>query len=99
LGPAHTNAEDGGPIIEALPNQRFVFQWQPGESPSTVAFELEPRGAGTVVYVTESGYSSWIGLIGCATGWGEALTLLKFYLEYGLTYGAVPAAPESFFSK
>jgi hypothetical protein len=38
-------------------------------------------------------------LIGCATGWGEALTLLKFYLEHGLTYGAVPAAPESFFSK
>ena len=24
-------------------------------------------------------------------GWGEALTLLKHYLEHGVTYGEVPA--------
>ena len=26
------------------------------------------------------------GLMSCATGWGEALTLLKFYVEHGLRY-------------
>jgi hypothetical protein len=25
-------------------------------------------------------------MISCATGWGEALTLLKFHLEHGLRY-------------
>jgi hypothetical protein len=25
-----------------------------------------------------------------ATGWGEALTLWKMYLEHGITYGHVP---------
>ncbi len=29
-------------------------------------------------------------LLSYACGWGEALTLLKFYLEYGITYGDVP---------
>ena len=28
--------------------------------------------------------------LGCAAGWGEALTLLKFYLESGTKYGEVP---------
>ena len=31
----------------------------------------------------------------CAAGWGEALTLLKFYLEHGVTYGEVPPATDS----
>jgi hypothetical protein len=27
----------------------------------------------------------------CATGWGEALTLLKMFIERGISYGPVPA--------
>ena len=30
----------------------------------------------------------------CATGWGEALALLKFYLEHGVVYGEVPLAED-----
>ena len=50
---------------------------------------------GTVVTVTESGHTAspkdLEALVECASGWGEALTLLKVYLEHGITYGEVPA--------
>jgi uncharacterized protein YndB with AHSA1/START domain len=36
----HWTIEDGGPVLEAVPFQRFVFQWSPGERPTTVSFTL-----------------------------------------------------------
>ena len=56
------------------------------------------------VTVTETGYTQGdlvaTGVVGemaqrspfamCASGWGEALTLLKFYLEHDVVYGSVP---------
>jgi uncharacterized protein YndB with AHSA1/START domain len=75
-----------------------VFQWTPGDSTTTVAFDLEPRKDGTVLTVTERGHTTsrrdLEALVECAAGWGEALTLLKVYLEEGLTYGEVPAPGE-----
>jgi uncharacterized protein YndB with AHSA1/START domain len=86
--------EDGGPVLEAFPPRRFVFQWTPGDTTTTVAFDLEPRGSGTVVRVSETGHTTsqrdLEALAECAAGWGEALTLLKMYLEHGLTYRPVP---------
>ncbi len=45
---------------------------------------------GTVVSVKEHGYQDstegHVRCLECATGWGEALTLLKFYVEHGLRY-------------
>lgn len=83
-----------GPILEAEPDQAFAFKWRSGSGMTTVRFVLEPRGVGTVINVTESGYGydedDIIACINCACGWGEALTLLKFYLEHELTYGSVP---------
>lgn len=96
FGAGRWTAEDGGPVLEALPSQRFVFQWSPSGEPTTVAFTLNPLGTGTFVHLVEQGYkqttSSLQACLGCATGWGEALTLLKFYLEHGITYGTVPPA-------
>ena len=90
----HSSAEYGGPVLESTPPQRFVFQWTPGVSTTATAFELEPLGPGTVVTVTESGHTTserdLEALVECAAGWGEALTLLRMYLEHGITYGAVP---------
>ena len=87
--------ESGGPVLEAEPPRRFVFQWTAGDSPTTIEFDLEPLGPGTVVTVTESGHTSspadLEALVECASGWGEALTLLKVFLEHGITYGEVPA--------
>lgn len=84
--------EDTGPILEFEESHRFVFQWHPQgkEYPTTVAFTLSPRGEGTVLGVEETGYLDTPEghriFNSCATGWVEAMTLLKFYLESGLTY-------------
>ncbi len=103
-GPVHSGLEIGGPIVALEEDARFAFQWTTCGHLTTVDFRLEARGPGTVIYVEESGYTeedlAAVGVVGgvegrspfamCASGWGEALTLLKFYLEHGLTYGAVP---------
>jgi uncharacterized protein YndB with AHSA1/START domain len=104
-GSVHTAMEAGGPIVAIDPDERFAFEWTTAGHPTTVDFRLARRGTGTVVTVTESGYGAddlgATGVTGqvdqrspfamCASGWGEALTLLKFFLEHGVTYGAVPA--------
>ena len=63
---------------------------RPGASTTTVAFSLVPRGPDTVVQVQEWGHrplpQDLAALVESAAGWGEALTLLKFYLEHGVTY-------------
>ncbi|MFC5734282.1 MULTISPECIES: SRPBCC family protein [Bacillaceae] len=89
-GSENVNIEDGGKILEAIPNKKFVFQWSPGEQNSTVNFIFEPHEEGTLVILNETGYTNsekdLKACIGCAVGWGEALTLLKIYLEYGIVY-------------
>jgi len=60
----------------------------------TVRFSLEPLGQGTRLTVTDAGHletqKDLEACVGCAVGWGEALALLKFYLEHGVVYGPVP---------
>jgi len=91
-GPEHITAEDGGSVVEAIPPRRFVFQWHPDkpEYATTVEINIEPIEGGTIVSLREYGYtdseSSSMAMLNCAVGWGEALTLLKFYLEYGIHY-------------
>jgi uncharacterized protein YndB with AHSA1/START domain len=91
--------ESGGPVLEAKAPRRFVFQWTPGDSTTTIEFTLEPLGPGTVVRVKEWGHTTsqkdLEALVECAGGWGEALTLLKMYLEHGITYGEVPWPDET----
>lgn len=94
-GTNNVDVEDGGPVLEALPNKRFSFRWHGKRNPTTVTFDLEKRGSGTVLNLSDSGYQSDdmttdCGFLDCAIGWGEALTLLKFYLEHGVIYGEVP---------
>jgi uncharacterized protein YndB with AHSA1/START domain len=94
FGPNGITIEDGGPVLSATPNTELSFKWSPGDSQTTVQFSIEPRGAGSVVRVNESGHTTsqadLAALIECAAGWGEALTLLKFYLEHKITYGPIP---------
>ena len=93
FGAERMTTEDGGPVLEVESNRRFVFQWHPGKAATTVSFELGKRGTGTLVRLQESGYSmdDVETAIGCAAGWGEALTMLKFWLERGVTHSDVPA--------
>ncbi|UCC81415.1 MAG: hypothetical protein JSW64_01160 [Candidatus Zixiibacteriota bacterium] len=57
---------------------------------TTVELALEGKHGGTVVTLTESGYpdtsEARAMILECACCWGEALTLLKFYLEHGVVY-------------
>lgn len=91
-GPAHLTTEDGGPVLEAIPGSHFVFQWHPDlpDYATTVEINLAKIEGGTIVSLHEHGFadtaSGITAMINCATGWGEALTLLKFYLEHSLRY-------------
>lgn len=92
-GPDKIMAQDTGRVIAADRPSRFAFQWHPDQPdyPTTVEFELQPGEANTTILrLRESGYqdtpSGRAAMLDCAAGWGEALTLLKFYLEHGLTY-------------
>jgi len=91
-GPDRVTAEDGGPVLEARRLERFVFQWYPDNPsyPTTVEVDFRPTAGGTIIRLREHGFqdtsSGRKALIDCAAGWGEALTLLKFYVEHGFRY-------------
>jgi uncharacterized protein YndB with AHSA1/START domain len=91
-GPDRVTAEDGGPILEAIRPKRFVFQWHPdGPSYATrVEMDFEPADGGTIIRLRERGYQDTPGglraMLDCATGWGEALALCKYFVEHGVRY-------------
>jgi len=84
--------EDGGPVLEVEEPNRFVFQWHPDKNTyaTTVEITFQSVEKGTLVSIREYGFhdtqAGREAFMGCATGWGEALTLLKFYVEHGITY-------------
>jgi uncharacterized protein YndB with AHSA1/START domain len=91
-GPDRVTDEDGGPVLEAIRPKRFVFRWSP-DDPSyatTVEIDFDATEYGTIIRVRESGYqdtpSGRRKMLECAGGWGEALTLWKFYVEHGIRY-------------
>jgi uncharacterized protein YndB with AHSA1/START domain len=90
-GPYPAEATLSGPVIEASRPSRYAFRWnQHLGSPTTVRFDIASREDGTEVTVTEQGYPDtpdgrW-QIMDCTVGWGEALTLLKFWLEHGVRY-------------
>lgn len=86
-GSENLTLSDGGRIVSIVPNKVFAFEWSPAKDlTTTVSFELEEVEDGTLVTVVESGYSEnhLDTLVHCAAGWGEALTLLKAYMEYNI---------------
>jgi len=69
-----------------------VFQWSP-DNPTyvtTIEIDLEPSDEGTILRLQEHGFRNTPGgraaMAECAAGWGEAVTLLKFYVEHDITY-------------
>jgi len=79
-------------IQSYIPHQEFSFTW--GKYNTLVKLTLSPQGNGTKLHVNESGYKNdkeaATQMLDCACGWAEALTLLKFYLEYGVVYKEAP---------
>lgn len=91
-GHDHYTGENGGPVLESKRPERFVFQWRVDTDSydTTVEINFEKVEEGTVVRLFERGYEdSPTGLkdmLARASGWGEALALMKFYVEHGVRY-------------
>ncbi len=97
-GPYGVDAEDHATVREVVPDKRFAFQWNAGSAggPTLVTIELAAEADGTRLTLTDGGHTpdqAGLNLFAeCSVGWGEALTLLKFYLEHGLTYRSASQA-------
>jgi uncharacterized protein YndB with AHSA1/START domain len=92
-GPNKIAASMDGRVLEVTRPERKVFEsWAPGNpaGKTTANVTFEQRDDGTVVSLSETGYrfapKSIEAYMEIASGWGEALTLLKFYVEHGLRY-------------
>lgn len=92
FGPNFYTASAEGIVLNAEWPVLFRFEWYPvgRETPTKVRFDLQAVHGGTVVRLSEEGYPDTPDgrdmILECAAGWGEALTLLKFYLESGIVY-------------
>jgi uncharacterized protein YndB with AHSA1/START domain len=96
FGPDQVSVKDEGHVIEIVKDQKFSFSWHPGKHATTVSLSFEPRGDGCVIDLQETGYQFELEdvkvALDVAAGWGEAMTLFKFYVEDGRVYGSVPPA-------
>lgn len=93
FGADKVTGTDGGPVLEAERPHRFAFRWHADDDPtwmSTVEIDFEPVEEGTIIRLREYGYpdtpQGLRAMLNCAAGWGEALTLWKYYVEHGVKY-------------
>jgi len=89
-GPDFYTLEAPGKVVAVSKPHLFAFQWGSPGNETTIRFELEAKHGGSIVTCTEDGYKDTpqgrAMILECASGWGEACTLLKFYIEHGVTY-------------
>jgi uncharacterized protein YndB with AHSA1/START domain len=77
-------------VLEATPPVRFVFRWKSdsGLYETAVEIDLVPVHDGTIVRLVEHGFpmtdEGIEEMLNRATGRGETLTLMKFYVERGI---------------
>lgn len=95
-GPDKYTLKVPGKVIEANRPELFVFQWGSEERATTIRTEFAKIENGTVVTLTEAGYQDTPDglamILECASGWGEAITLLKFHIEHGINYSSALSA-------
>ena len=90
-GPDRVTADAAGTVHEAVRPERFVFDWDVGGGERAVAeFTIESVQDGCVLRLHERGYTDTpaghAAVVREASGWGEAMTLIKFMAEHGLRY-------------
>jgi len=91
-GVSNYTGENGGPILEARRPERFSFQWKAdsGTYFTTVEIVFERMNQGTIVRLVEYGYedspAGTQDFLNRVSGWAQALTMMKFYVEHGVTY-------------
>jgi uncharacterized protein YndB with AHSA1/START domain len=91
-GPQKYTGSDGGPILANKKPERFSFLWSHHGSKWRTLVELtfQEFQDGTLVKVRESGFPETklgrAALLSNASGWGEALTIAKFWIEHGVRF-------------
>jgi uncharacterized protein YndB with AHSA1/START domain len=85
------NADRDCVVVEVLPPKRLVFRWgETADAMTTVEFDLEERTDGTLLRLWEHGFAPTTkgrkSFEGNSLGWGEAATLIKFYVEHDVRY-------------
>lgn len=89
-GASRATAEDTAPGAAADRPSLLAFDWHPDSNgpPTTVALTFAAHENGTLVSVVETGYLDTPGglaeMVDTASGWGEALTALKVYIDHGI---------------
>ncbi|MFN7989308.1 MAG: GNAT family N-acetyltransferase [Thermoanaerobaculia bacterium] len=79
-----------GTVLEADRPRRFSFRWpvDSGTYETTVTADLEPRDDGTLVRLSEHGFEEGPAglrdMLSRSAGWGEALALMKLFVEHGV---------------
>jgi len=89
-GPDRLNQESPGRVLEIESPRRFVFEWGRPGMKTTARLDIDSRHDGSVLTLVEDGYpdtSEGLNyMLECSAHWGELLTLIKFYVEHGITY-------------
>jgi uncharacterized protein YndB with AHSA1/START domain len=89
-GPDLICHESPGKVIEINKPSLFVFEWGAAGRKTTARLEIAAKYDGSVLNLFESGYPETDEgrryMLECAADWGELLVLIKFYVEYGITY-------------
>ncbi len=79
-----------GTVLEADSPRRFSFRWPVDAKTydTTVAIDLEARVDGTLVRLVEHGFEEGAAglreMLNRSAGWGEALALMKLFVEHGV---------------
>ena len=93
FGPDKIDSADDGRVLAIRAPELIQCQWNAAgpDHPTVFTLVLERSGRNTVVRMTDEGYpdaseEQVARLLDCSAAWGEALTLLKFHCEYGVSY-------------
>src|SRR4051812_47397762 len=77
-----------GRFLEIDPPRRLVYTWNASWDPTgetTVQFDLTPRGQGTIVQVTHSGFAAGADRAGYSDGWNRIIAQLDSWLNRSTT--------------
>lgn len=92
-GPDRVTVDGSARILQLRENEILAWRWDDAEGyPSrTSELEVERHAEGTVVRVTDTPTDpaaphGEVIPLGVAAGWGEALALLKMWVEHGVRY-------------
>lgn len=83
-----------GTVLWMHPLKEFVFRWGNGAYTTTVQLLFNALNGGTEIEVVESGLPEGDAgmkiILDNGPGWGQALTMLKYYAEYGAVFTHPP---------